>query len=246
MSLGYLGDPELTAQRFLTNPFTGEPGDRIYRTGDLGRFLPNGEVAFAGRADFQVKIRGFRIELGEIEGRLKRYPGVKEAIVVAREEDGEKRLVAYVVPEAEPAPAARELRDSLRQSLPEYMVPAAFVQLAALPLTPNNKVDRRALPAPEKVGVERRAYVAPRTLAEELLAGIWAEVLKVERVGVQDNFFDLGGHSLLAAQVVSRLREAAQLELPLRALFQNPTVEGLAGVVEELLLAEEEAMEMQS
>ncbi len=240
IALGYLGDPALTTQRFLTNPFTGEPGDRIYRTGDLGSYLPNGEVVFAGRADLQVKIRGFRIELGEIEGCLGRYPGVKEAVVVAREEDGEKRLVAYVVPGVEPAPTVRELRDFLRELLPEYMVPAAFVLLGGLPLTPNNKVDRRALPAPEASGVERQAYVAPRTLAEELLAGIWAEVLKVERVGVRDNFFELGGHSLLAVQVVSRVRAAAQIELPLRAVFQNPTIEGLAGDLEDFLLAAEE------
>src|SRR6185295_9129116 len=241
LARGYFGRPDLTAERFIPDPFSGALGARLYRTGDLARWLASGEVEFLGRLDHQVKVRGHRIELGEIEAALAEHPSVRAAVAVVREDaPGDQRLVAYVVAGDGTAPANGELRRHLRDKLPEYMVPATFVPLDALPLTPNNKVDRRALPAPETAGGERRAYVAPRTLAEELLAGIWAEVLKVERVGVQDNFFDLGGHSLLAAQVVSRLREAAQLELPLRALFQNPTIEGLAGVVEELLLAEEE------
>jgi acyl-coenzyme A synthetase/AMP-(fatty) acid ligase/acyl carrier protein len=236
LARGYLGRPELTAERFVPDP-SGPPGARLYRTGDLARWRADGELEFLGRRDFQVKVRGFRIELGEIEERLARHPGVREAAVVAREDAGEIRLVAYVAAQEETALEAGELRGFLRQVLPEHMVPAVFVPLAALPLTPNGKVDRRALPSPDGAGAGRREYVAPRSLTEELLAGIWAEVLKVERVGVHDSFFDLGGHSLLAAQVVSRVREAADLDLPLRALFQHPTLEGLAGALEDLLLA---------
>ncbi len=238
LARGYLGRPDLTAERFVPDPF-GAPGARLYHSGDLARWRADGELELLGRRDSQVKVRGFRIELGEIEERLARHPGVREAAVVAREDDDEMRLLAYVVPGTEPAPTAGELRAFLRASLPEHMVPSAFVPLAALPLTPNGKVDRQALPAPGAAGAERQAYVAPRTVTEELLAGIWAEVLKVERVGARDNFFDFGGHSLLAAQVVSRIRQAAELNLPLRALFQNPTVEGLAVALEDLLLAEE-------
>jgi amino acid adenylation domain-containing protein len=239
LARGYLGRPDLTAERFVPDPF-GVLGAWLYHTGDLARWRVDGELEFLGRRDSQVKVRGFRIELGEIEECLGRHPGVREAAVVAREEGDETRLLAYVVAGVEPAPAAGELRAFLRASLPEHMVPSTFVPLDALPLTPNGKVDRRALPAPGVAGVDRQAYVAPRTVTEELLAGIWAEVLKVERVGACDNFFDLGGHSLLAAQVVSRIRQAAELDLPLRALFQNPTVEGLAVALEDLLLAEGE------
>ncbi|HVG11011.1 MAG TPA: amino acid adenylation domain-containing protein, partial [Thermoanaerobaculia bacterium] len=241
LARGYLDRPGQTAESFVPDPFgglVGLRGGRLYRTGDLARWGADGELEFLGRRDHQVKIRGFRIELGEIEERLGRHPGVRETVVLAREENGEMRLLAYVVADAEPAPAASELRGFLREALPEHMVPAAFLQLDALPLTPNGKVDRRALPAPDGSVAGRRDYVAPRNLTEELLAGIWAEVLKVERVGVQDDFFDLGGHSLLAAQVVSRVREAAELDLPLRALFQNPTLEGLAAALEDLVLAE--------
>jgi len=239
LARGYLGRPDLTAERFIPDPFSTFPGARLYRTGDRARRLAHGAIEFLGRLDFQVKLRGFRIEPGEIEALLARHPGVRDAVVLARQDGGEIRLVAYVVPGIDPAPAARELRDALRLSLPEHMVPAAFVFLAELPLTANGKLDRRALPSPETAGVDRRAYVAPHTLTEELLAGIWAEVLGIERVGVHDNFFDLGGHSLLATRVVARVRQATDLELPLRSLFRNPTVEGLAEAVEEQLLAED-------
>jgi amino acid adenylation domain-containing protein len=231
---GYLGRPGLTAERFVPDPFGGVPGARLYRTGDRVRRLADGRLDFIGRMDHQVKVRGFRIEPGEIEARLAEHPGVREAVVLAREDPafgmpGEKRLVAYVVGEAR----AEALRAHVRQSLPEYMVPAAFVFLDALPLTPNGKLDRRALPAPDLASAEER-FVAPRTPGEEVLAGIWAEVLRLERVGVKESFFELGGHSLLATRVVSRIRELFGVEVPLRALFEGPTVAELAGRVEEI------------
>ena len=235
---GYLHRPELTAQKFLPQPFSAEPGARLYTTGDLARYLPDGTIAFLGRIDHQVKIRGVRIEPGEIEAVLSQHPAVASAVVVAREETpGDRRLVAYVVPTAEMAPSSRllsvsALRDFLQQKLPEYMVPAVFVPLATLPLTPNGKIDRQALPAPDQTRpVLEKAFVPPRTPVEAEVARIWAEVLGLERVGVHDNFFELGGHSLLAAQVIYRLREAFLVDLPLPSLFEAPTVAGVAAVV---------------
>ncbi|MBV9914403.1 MAG: hypothetical protein JOZ93_17625, partial [Sinobacteraceae bacterium] len=188
----------------------------------------DGELEYVGRVDHQVKVRGYRIELGEIEAGLRDAAGVKDCVVVAREDaPGDKRLVAYVVPADEAAVNTAELRTHLQRRLPEYMVPSAFVALEALPLTPNGKVDRRALPAPEG-RPEITEFVAPRTPTEEVVAGIWCEVLKLERVGVHDNFFALGGHSLLAMRVMARLREVLEVELPLRALFQRPTIAELA------------------
>ncbi|HEX5724995.1 MAG TPA: amino acid adenylation domain-containing protein, partial [Longimicrobiaceae bacterium] len=230
---GYLGRPGLSAEKFVPDPFAAEPGARLYRTGDLARWRPDGTLEFLGRNDHQVKVRGFRIELGEIEAVLRGHGSVADCVVMARAEAGEQRLVAYVVGGVE----AAELRAHLRESLPEYMVPSAFVFLDALPLTPNGKLDRKALPAPELAPAEDR-YVAPRTPVEEVLAGIWAEVLRLERVGANDNFFELGGHSLLATRVVSRVRELFGVELPLRALFEGPTVAELAGRVEEIRRAE--------
>ena len=212
VALGYLGEPERTAERFVVNPWTGDPADRAYRTGDLGRYLPGGDVTFAGRADQQVKVRGFRIELGEIESVLGRHPEVREAAVVARGDGSDKRLVAYVVPSDGSADIAA-LRAFLRERLPDYMVPSAWVPLAALPLTPNGKLDRRALPEPPEEG-STGDTVAPRSLAEELVTEIWREVLGRERIGVHDDFFDLGGHSLLATQVIARIRNALGVELP--------------------------------
>jgi amino acid adenylation domain-containing protein len=227
---GYLARPALTAERFVPDPFSAEPGARLYRTGDLVRWRSDGNLEFIGRLDEQVKIRGFRIELGEIDAALRQVPGVADCTVVVREDGtGDRRLVAYVVGEAE----AEVLRDRLRQSLPEYMVPAAFVFLDALPLTPNGKLDRKALPAPD-LSSAAETYVAPRTPTEEVLAGIWAEVLRLEQVGVTESFFELGGHSLLATRVVSRVREVFGVELPLRALFEGPTVAEVAGRVEEI------------
>ncbi|HEY0553813.1 MAG TPA: amino acid adenylation domain-containing protein, partial [Thermoanaerobaculia bacterium] len=231
---GYLHRPDLTAEKLVPHPFQAE-GARVYRTGDLVRYRPSGpsgELEFLGRIDHQVKVRGFRIELGEIEAALGRLPAVRQAVVTVREEGGDKRLVGYLVLEAADAPQpAAELREALRKSLPEYMIPSAFVTLKALPLTPSGKVDRRALPAPE-AGAAAEEYTAPQGPVEELLAGIWAEVLRVERVGARDNFFALGGHSLLATQVVSRVRSALGVELSLHRMFEAPTVAGLARAVE--------------
>ena len=231
---GYLNRPELTAEKFIPDPFSAAPGARLYKTGDLARYRPDGNIEFLGRADHQVKIRGFRIELGEIEAALGQHPAVREAVVLAQEDAaGEKRLVSYVVADREPLPTTTDLRNFLKEKLPEYMVPAVFVLLDALPLMPNGKVDRRALPAPDRSRPDLdKAFVAPRTPTEELLAEIWAQLLDIERVGIHDNFFDLGGHSLLATQLVSRMREAFQVEIPLRRLFEVPTVAGLAESIE--------------
>ena len=230
---GYLGRPDLTAERFVTDPFGHEPMSRLYRTGDLGRYLPDGDLDFLGRLDHQVKIRGFRVELGEIESVLCRHPGVREAVVVAREDvPGDKRLVAYVVPERAQKPTPAELRDHLARSVPDYMVPAAFATLDALPLTPNNKVDRKALPRPVETGpAPGRAYAAPRTPTEELLAAIWADVLKVERVGIHDHFFEMGGNSLMVLRLISRIRKDLDVTLPLNVVFQAPTIEQMSAVL---------------
>jgi amino acid adenylation domain-containing protein len=230
---GYLNRPALTAERFVPDPFSRVPGARLYKTGDLARFHVDGEIEFIGRVDQQVKLRGFRIELGEIETVLGQHPGVREAVVVARDDaSGGKRLIAYVVAREEPPPATSELRDYLKRKVPEYMVPAFFVVLEALPFTATGKVDRNALPEPEQARPElNQAYVAPRTAVEEVLCGVFSEVLQIEPVGVRDSFFDLGGHSLLATQVSSRVRIALQVELPLRGFFEAPTVERLAATI---------------
>jgi len=218
---------------------------RLYKTGDLVRYRADGNIEFLGRIDHQVKVRGFRIELGEIEAVLGGHPALREAVVVVREDvPGDKRLVAYVVPAGETAPTVGELRSYLRQQLPEYMVPSAFVTLEALPLSPSGKVDRKALPAPDRSRPElEREYVAPRNETEAKLAAICAELLGLEQVGVYDNFFELGGHSLLATQFISRLRDTFHIELPLRSLFEHPTVADLAGRVEALRREEQAEMD---
>jgi acyl carrier protein len=210
---------------------------RLYRTGDRARYLPDGDIEYLGRSDNQVKIRGFRVELGEIEAALNQHPAVRESVVIAREDVlGDRRLVAYVALRQESAPALGELRGFLKQRLPDYMVPSAFVPLQRLPLTPSGKVDRRALPVPDQARPELgKSFVAPRSPIEEVLAGIWREVLGVEQVGVDDNFFELGGHSLLATQVISRLRHSFQVDMPLRCLFEAPTLADLAVAVIQLL-----------
>ncbi|MBD2448896.1 amino acid adenylation domain-containing protein [Nostoc sp. FACHB-152] len=243
LAQGYLNRPDLTAQKFIPNPFSNQEGVRLYKTGDLARYLPNGNIEFLGRIDQQVKIRGFRIELSEIEAVLSQHPQVRSLVVIAREDEpGNKRLVAYIVPHQEYSPTSDELRHFLQEKLPEYMMPSAFVQLDSLPHLPNGKVDIKALPAPEKIKVSAN-FVAPRTPVEEAIAQIWSEILGVEQVGIHDRFFELGGHSLLATQVISRLRQTLQVELPLRQFFDAPTVADLAVMVAQTLAQQtDEAM----
>ncbi len=241
LARGYLNRPELTAERFIPHPYSADEGARLYRTGDLGRYKASGEIEYLGRADGQVKVRGYRIELGEIEAALRQHPSVKDAVVIAREDEANnKSLVVYCVHSDSHGSLVgetwrNELRRFLKESLPEYMVPTAFVQLDQLPLTPNGKVDRAALPAFEQMAEKSVSHVEPRTAVEELLTGIWSEILKVPQVSLDDNFFELGGHSLLATQLVSRIREVFQLEVPLRLLFEQPTVALLAENIETLL-----------
>jgi amino acid adenylation domain-containing protein len=231
LARGYLGDAELSAQRFVPGPCRAGAGDRMYRTGDLGRYRPDGTVEFAGRVDSQVKLRGFRIELGEVEAALREHPAVGEAAVelVARN-TREARLVGYVVPRPGGSSAGGDLlREFLRARLPEHMVPSQFVEMDRLPLTPNGKVDRRRLPAP---AAPKRSRVPPHTPTQLAIAAIWRELLEAQEVGAEDNFFELGGHSLVATRVLARLRARLGVELPLRALFQAPTVAGLARLVD--------------
>ncbi|BAZ11501.1 amino acid adenylation domain protein [Calothrix sp. NIES-4071] len=230
LARGYLNRPELTAQKFIPNPYSRSEG-RLYKTGDLACYLPDGNIEFIRRIDNQVKIRGFRIEIAEIEAVLIQHQVVREVVVLAREDlPGDKRLVAYVVNDT--PTTVPELRHFLKQKLPEYMVPGAFVFLEALPLTPNGKVDRKALPAPEIATIEQDNFKAPRTNVEEILAGIWSDILGVKQVSIDDNFFDLGGHSLIATQLISRIRKVFQVEVPLRYLFEEPTVAGLGAKIQ--------------
>jgi acyl carrier protein len=230
---GYLNRAELTAERFLPDPFSLDPDARMYKTGDLARYRADGVIEYLGRTDFQVKIRGFRIEPGEVEARLAACDGVRHAVVLAREDQpGDQRLVAYVVQD-QPGQAldAQALRAALRQTLPDYMVPAHVVSLPRIPLTPNGKVDRKALPAPDGQR-DARTYVAPTTPVEELLAGIWAEALNLDRVGIHDNFFDAGGHSLLAMQVIGRINAELGRSIPLQRFFEAPTVAEFASLLD--------------
>jgi amino acid adenylation domain-containing protein len=230
LARGYLNRPGLTAERFIPDPFSAEPGARLYRTGDRARFHPDGQIEYLGRADQQVKLRGYRIELGEIEVVLRDRCGMQEAVVqVCTEEDGDKRLVAYVVPGDGAAPSDGELRQALKAVLPEYMVPSRFITLEKLPLLPNGKLDRSSLPRPDgQLNRRTGAHVAPRNPIEQQIADLFGEVLKLKGVGVHDNFFDLGGHSLLATRILSRLQQKYDAPVTLRAFFENPTVEGLA------------------
>jgi amino acid adenylation domain-containing protein len=235
LTRGYLNRPDLTAEGFVPNPFSNEPGARLYTTGDSARYLPDGNIEVLGRMDHQIKLRGFRIEPGEIESVLSEHPGIFQSIVLAREDTrGDKRLVAYVVTRGIASGTANQLRAYLKEKLPEYMVPSAYVFLEDMPLTSNGKLDRKALPAPDRSYREfEHGFAAPGTPVEEMIAGIWAEVLKLEKIGIHDNFFDLGGHSLKATQVMSRVCEALQVDLPLRVLFEAPTVAELAARVEQ-------------
>jgi acyl-CoA synthetase (AMP-forming)/AMP-acid ligase II/acyl carrier protein len=247
LARGYLHRPDLTAEKFIPDPFGSRSGSRLYRTGDLARYLDDGNLEFQGRRDHQVKIRGFRIELGEIEAALKAHPSVRDAVVLARQDGlpdsspsrpADKRLVGYVVVESQPGPETAELRNYLKERLPEYMVPAVFVTLDSLPLTPNGKLDRKALPEPDKTRTDlERTLVEPRTETEVRVASIWRELLRVEKIGVHHDFFELGGHSLIATQLVSRVRKAFGIELPLDEVFKASTVAGLAERVDNALWA---------
>lgn len=231
---GYWQHPVLTAERFIPDPFAREPGARLYRTGDLARYLPDGNIQFVGRKDHQIKIRGYRIEPGEVEATLRQHPAVQEVVVLAREDvPGEKRLVAYIVPPQMGIVTTSDLRQFLLEQVPGYMVPEAFVFLESLPITLNGKIDRRKLPVPDFTRPELKAvFVAARTPTETVLTAMWADLLKIKTIGVQDNFFDLGGNSLVATQVLSRIRQAFQEELPLSRLFATPTIAELAAGIE--------------
>jgi amino acid adenylation domain-containing protein len=230
---GYAGRPDLTTERFIKDPFSDTPAARLYKTGDLVRYLEDGTIEYLGRIDYQVKFRGFRVELGEIEATLDTHAAVAQSAVVVREDrPGEQRLVAYVVAKGEASP--EKLRQHLSRQLPQYMVPGAFVFLGALPLTASGKVNRQALPEPERSGADQASYVAPRTPTEEIVAGIWAEVLRLERVGIRDEFFQIGGHSLLAMRVVSRVRQSLGAELPVHELFRASTVESISAILDTL------------
>ncbi|AFZ09439.1 amino acid adenylation domain protein [Oscillatoria nigro-viridis PCC 7112] len=235
VSRGYINRSDLNREKFIPDPFSSKQGVCLYKTGDLVRYLPDGNLEFLDRTDRQVKIRGFRIELGEIESALSQHPDVQEAVILAREEDsGDKRLIAYLVLNSavsigDSAPI-KNLRSFLREQLPDYMVPASFMFLEAMPLTPNGKVDFKALPAPETNSSEAD-FIAPETLEEQVLADIWAEILGLKQVGINDNFFELGGHSLLATQLIAKVRDRFQVELSLRCLFQSPTVASLAATI---------------
>ena len=234
LARGYLRRPELTAEKFVPHPYSAEPGARLYRTGDLVRYQKDGNIEFLKRMDQQVKVRGFRVELGEIEILLNQYWAIVESVVVAgKDPSGETRLIAYIVPEEGVEPTSSEMWTFLQEKLPSYMLPSVFVTIKELPLTPNGKVDRRALPLPEQIGDEVSAnFIAPRTAMEETVAEIWRETLGLTQVGVESNFFDLGGHSLLATRVMSQIRESCGVELPLRVLFESPTIAALARKLE--------------
>jgi acyl carrier protein len=229
---GYLGRPELTAEKFIANPFSQDRAARLYKTGDWARFQPDGTVELLGRIDQQVKIRGFRIELGEIETALRRHAAVADALVTAREDAaGEKRLVGYLVTRNGPPPAG-ELRDFIRTKLPAYMVPTHFVMLKEFPLTPNGKIDAKRLPAPDDTAATPRNYVAPRNDQERALAEVFQEALTLPQISMDDDFFQLGADSLSATRAFARINRRFGIDLPLRAIFENPTVAGLAGLVQ--------------
>jgi len=234
LARGYLNRPDLTAEKFIPDPFSVQPGGRLYRTGDLVRFLPDGSLEYRGRVDQQVKIRGYRVEPGEVEAALERHEFVKDVEVLAREDHpGHRQLVAYIVFHPGKAAPASELRTFLKPRLPDYMLPSAFVFLAKLPLNSSGKIDRRALPAPDRSRADvREELTPPRTPTEQALASIWMAVLKLDRIGIHENFFDLGGHSLLATQIVARVSDTTQFDLPLRRLFENPTIAELAAIVD--------------
>jgi amino acid adenylation domain-containing protein len=239
LARGYLNRPDLTAERFIADPLSDKPGSRLYRTGDLVRFLPDGNLQYCGRTDHQVKIRGYRIEPGEIEAVLKKHESVKDAVLLVREDHpGIKQLIAYIVLRETAAMVESEVRNFLKPRLPDYMLPSACIFLPMLPLTANGKIDYRALPKPDSSRPHLKGEMArPRTPTEEALLSIWIEILKLDRIGIDENFFDLGGHSLLATQVVSRISDAFQIDMPLRRLFELPTIAELSAAVDQMVQA---------
>jgi amino acid adenylation domain-containing protein len=241
---GYVNRPDLTASKFIPDTFGGEPGAKLYKTGDVVRYRADGQIEFLGRVDNQIKIRGFRVELDEIESVLRQHARVHDCVVIAHEDKGDKRLVAYVVPTEQSQPVVSELRNSLKTKLPSYMVPAAFEVIDALPLMPSGKINRRALPDPQYVSQPDENFVAPRTPIEEMLATAWREVLKLELIGIHDNFFDLGGHSLLAAKVVSLVRNLLDVEFGMVDVFQAPTIASLAELLYPRTVQEEPHAEL--
>jgi acyl carrier protein len=231
---GYVGAPDLTAERFVSDEYASAPDARMYDTGDIARWLPDGVLEFLGRVDEQIKVRGYRVEPAEVESALRSHPNVGEAVVVAREgAAGDLRLIAYCTVNGEVT--AAELEAHLAGWLPEFMLPSALVKLDALPVTPSGKIDRLALPEPEATGEQGADYVAPQTPVEQTMAGMWAHVLGVERVGIEDDFFALGGHSLLATQVVAQVRSDFAVDLPLHSLFTYPTVASLSAEIVRLM-----------
>ncbi len=242
LARGYFKSPALTAQRFIPNPFATQPGERMYQTGDLVRRLPDGQIDFIGRSDQQIKLRGFRIELGDIETALLQHPSIQEGVVVLREDQpGEPRLVGYVVLKSLPRITGSDLRSYLKAKLPAYMVPPVFVEMLEFPRTPNGKIDRRALPVPAPVSADiRENFVAPRNRLEEIVAGIWAELLGLDQVGIFDELFELGAHSLTLTRAAARIRDQFKAEIPLRCLFDSPTVAGLAAALEMVLEKEQQ------
>jgi hypothetical protein len=240
LARGYHNRPELSAERFLPNPFSIKKGARMYRSGDLVKYLSTGDIEFIGRVDNQVKIRGFRIELGEIESVISNYPGIKESIVIVREDSpGKKQIVSYTVSKNETIDIG-ELKSFIRTKLPEYMVPVAYVLIDKLPLTPSKKIDYKSLPIPGIADTTIRSeFVEPRTETERIMAEIGKEILGIEKMGVHDNFFELGGHSLLATQFISRIKDSFKKELSLKVLFKNPTIAGLSLELENINLIDE-------
>lgn len=235
LARGYLNRPELTAQKFIPHPFSTQLGARLYKTGDLVRYLPDGNIEFLGRTDEQVKSRGFRIEIGEIEAVLSQHPEVKETAIAVREDvPGDKRLVAYVVARQQSTPTTSDLRRFLSEKLPPYMIPAVFMQIAALPLTPSGKVDRRSLPAPSVRPELEVADAMPQTEVEQAIATVWQQVLNIDKVGIHDNFFEIGGHSLLMLKVNSQLREIFKTDLSIVEMFRYPTINSLVNYFEQV------------
>jgi acyl-CoA synthetase (AMP-forming)/AMP-acid ligase II/acyl carrier protein len=232
LARGYLNRPELTEERFISNPFSNKPGDRLYKTGDVARFLPNRDLEYLGRADQQVQIRGFRVELGEIETVLMDHENVNQAVVIVRgDQADDQRLAAYFVSTSNQSASSVELRKHLQAKLPEYMIPQYFVELKSIPLTPNGKVDRRALPEPQLDRQTEETYVAPRNEVEKVIAGTWQQLLNIKNIGIQDNFFEIGGHSLLLVRMLNKLQQSFKREFSIVEMFRHPTIATLANFV---------------